>query len=255
MAVCRFLLVCAVMLGLFSPVGHGAVPPGPAVLGNFQKNNPDIGKYEFVRSYISALTYLKNVNERWKKTDGRRVFKGSDITIMRGYVSYLIKDNTDLRIAKNYFSKYLKSANHLIRKVADSFTVACMRLIAINEKEKSIWDQWYAVKGNGLATRANETAFLNAQQELALLRRDAQKSIVEATVLLTTVLKSEHNQNERGRLLAITAKQREKLLKYLDDVGKENLDWGLKPGQDHVQASIAVLREILEDSIYSVVDD
>lgn len=217
----------------------------------FQKNNPDIGKYEFGRSYISALGYIDTINKRWKKSSPKKTYAGDDVKIMRGYVSLIVKDNADLRIAKNYLQKYLESPNLLVRKTADLFISGCMTQIAVNDKEKQIWDQWYAVKSNDLDTQVNERAFVKAQNELSLLRKESNKMIVEATVLLTKVLKSSQNPDEKGHLLAVTAQQRSKLLENLDVFGKGHLDWGLKPGQDHVTASVAVLREVLEDSIYT----
>ena len=68
--------------------------------------------------------------------------------------------------------------------------------------------------------------------------------------MLTKILRSASNVDEKGKQLAITAVQRKRLLKSLDEVGKTNLDWGLKPGQTFQQASVAVIREILEDPIY-----
>ena len=217
----------------------------------FAKNNPDIQKYEYVRSFIAALVYIKAVHERWHRSSPVKDLKGAkDVTVMRGFLSYLIKDNADLRVAKNYIAPYLNSPNALIKKSADSFIVGCNTVIGINDKEKQIWDQWNAIKSTGLGSRKNETAFLDAQVELALKRKEAFKNIIAASVMLTKILRSASNVDEKGKQLAITAVQRKRLLKSLDEVGKTNLDWGLKPGQTFHQASVAVLREILEDPIY-----
>lgn len=222
-----------------------------AVSSQFSKNNPDIQKYEYARSFIASLTYIKSVHERWHKSSPTKDFKGAkDVTLMRGFLSYLIKDNADLRIAKNYLAPYLESKNALIRKSADMFIMGCITVIAINDKEKQIWDQWNAVKANGLGTRKNETAFLDAQEDLALKRKEAFKNIIQSSALLTKILRSAQNENEKGKLLAINDIQRKKLIKSLDEVGRSNLDWGLKPGQTFQEASVALLREILEDPIY-----
>ena len=217
---------------------------------DFQRHNPDIGKYAFASSYISALGYVNSVHLRWKKNLPNKLYAGNDLKIMRGYVVYLIKDNVDFRVARNFLSKYLHYENLLIRKTADTFIAACLTHIAINDKEKQIWDQWYAVKSNHLDTPANEKAFIKTQKALSLKRKEADKTIVEASVLLANVLKSDRNADEKGRLLAITSKEREYLLSRLDEFGRETLDWGLKAGQDPMQASIAVIREVLEDTIY-----
>ena len=218
---------------------------------NFAQMNPDVQKYEYARSFIASLKYIKAVHERWHKSNPSKDLKGSkDITLMRGYLSYLIKDNADLRISKNYLTAYLESPNALIRKSADMYILGCNTVIAINDKEKQIWDQWNAVKSNGLGTRRNETAFLDSQEILALKRKEAFKYIIRASIMLTKIIRSDKNKDESGKILAIKSDERKKLLKSLDDIGKANLDWGLKPGQSFQEASVSVIREILEDPIY-----
>lgn len=245
--------LCLAVWAVLSAVSLSFSAGGPT---EFQKNNPDNpGKYAFARSYISALGHVNSIDRRWKKSP-RKVFKkGDDVQLMRGYVSYIIKDDADYRIAKNYLAKYLESPNLLIRKTADTFIVACQMHLAINAKEKEIWDQWFAVKSSNLATITNERAFVKTQEDLARKRKETNAQIIEASVLLTKVLKSQRNADEKGRLLAITAKERAKLLDLLDGFGKDTLDWGLKPGQNHMQASVASIREILEDTIYTPLDE
>lgn len=221
----------------------------------FKKNNPDIRKFEFARSYISALSYIGKIDARWKKTSPKKVYAGDDVKVMRGYVAYLVKDNMDLRIAKNFLGPYLQAQNHLIRKTSDTFIAACLTLIAINDREKETWDQWYAVKSNQLDTRRNERAFVRAQQEMDYKRKEAYKDMVTASVLLTKVLRSDRNTGEHGHVLALTAKQRGTLLDNLDAFGKATMAWGMKPGQTSLQASIAVIREVLEDTVFTTLDD
>ena len=40
----------------------------------FGKYNPDIKKYEFARSYITALSYRKDINDRWEKNAPKKLF-------------------------------------------------------------------------------------------------------------------------------------------------------------------------------------
>ena len=40
----------------------------------FLKNNPDVRKYEFARSYITALSYMKDINDRWEKNAPKKHF-------------------------------------------------------------------------------------------------------------------------------------------------------------------------------------
>ena len=40
----------------------------------FGKYNPDIKKYEFARSYITALGYMKEIQDRWDKNAPKKLF-------------------------------------------------------------------------------------------------------------------------------------------------------------------------------------
>ena len=90
---------------------------------------------------------------------------------------------------------------------------------------------------------------------MELQRKEADKNIIQASVLMTKVLVSDKNKNDHGHLLAVTAEQRQKLLDKLDSYGNNNLDWGMKAGQGALEASSAVIREVLEDSIWISIDE
>ncbi len=222
---------------------------------DFKINNPDIKKYEFARSYITALGYLKNIDRRWEKNNPKTIYKGKDEEIIKASINYLALGNAELRIAKNYLSPYLSSGNAMLRKVADGFILACDENIRINEEEHNVWDQWAYLRKSGLGTRNNETVFNDTQKSLSLRRKENDKAIIQTTILMTKVLRSADNKDENGHLLAITQEQRKKLLIKLDSYGKDVLDWGIKPKQRTLNASIAVIREILEDSIWTAIDE
>ncbi|MBF0504362.1 MAG: hypothetical protein HQL14_04580 [Candidatus Omnitrophica bacterium] len=232
------------LLLLLAVYGFMSFHPAFAV-DEFRKNNPDIKKYEFARSYITALSYLKDIDDRWNKK----------VKLIKASINDLALDNTDLRIIKNYLVKYLASPNALIRRVANMVVKDCVREIDVNDQEKVLWEKWNELNTAGQATRPKEIEFVKAQRVLALKRKDINRDIVQATVLMTKVLISDKNVNGRGHRLAVTAQQRQKLLDKLDSYGRDTLDWGLKPGQRSLEASIAVIREILEDSIWLSIDE
>src|SRR5258708_1033609 len=91
----------------------------PMTHDNFKKNNPDGYKYEFARSYVCALRYFYKISQRWSQDPPKKKFKGDDIKTIRVTIEYFVRDNADLRIAKNYMVKYLTHPNALMRKVAD----------------------------------------------------------------------------------------------------------------------------------------
>jgi hypothetical protein len=222
---------------------------------DFSKNNPDVKKYEFARSYISALNYMKDINDRWNKNAPKKLFANQKDKMIKATLNDLAWDSSDLRVIKNYLLKYLTSPNMLMRKVADIVVVATSREIAINDQEKILWEKWYNLNAAGETTRPKEIDLVNAEHALELRRKEADKDIIQASVFMTKVLISEKNKNGKGHLLAITAQQRQKLLDKLDSFGGDTLDWGLKPGQSSLEGSIAVIREILEDSIWISIDE
>ncbi len=241
----RFIFLTVFSIGLIAAPAHAA--------DEFKLNNPDVKKYEFARSYISALSYLKNIDTRWSKTPPKKIYVNDDFKIIKGSINYLAMDNADLRIAKNYVLPYLNAKNALIRKTADMVAVACDREIGINDTEKALWQKWGDLKVSRQATGPQERQFVREQERLALSRKEADKDIIQASIMLTKVLTSANNP-PKGHQLAITAKQRAKLVEKLDSFGKDVLDWGLKPGQRTLEASIAVIREILEDSMWTCID-
>ena len=221
----------------------------------FGKNNPDVLKYEFARSYITALSYMKDINVRWNKDAPKKLFAGQKEKMILATLNDLALDSSDLRIIKNYMLKYLTSPNMLMRKVADIVVVSTSREIAVNDQEKLIWEKWYDLIHADQATRPKEIDFVNTQYNMELQRKEYDKDIVRASVLMTKVLISDKNKNGKGYLLAITAQQRQKLLDKLDSFGSDTLDWGLKSGQSTLEGSVAVIRETLEDSLWISIDD
>lgn len=222
----------------------------PAAENQFKKNNPDVNKYEFARSYISALSYFREIEKRWSQTPSKKKFAGDDLKIIRGNIEYYVLDNSNLRIAKNYITKYLDSPNLMMRKVSDILIVACDRDIDLNNKAKNLWQNWLNFKTQKKPKPAEERDFVNSQRSLELQRKESDKTIIKASILLTKVVLSQNNFDEKGRMLALTQKQRDKLITELDQYGKDVTDWGIKPGQSTLDASIAVIREVLEDPIF-----
>ena len=218
----------------------------------FQRNNPDGYKYEFARSYISTLSYFYSINQRWSKNPPKKRFPKDDLKTIRASMEYLVLDNTDLRVAKNYMIKYLDHPNSLMRKVADTMIVACDQDIALNNQQKNLWQKWLNLKTSVRSKPEDEQGFIKAQENVELKRKESDKNIIQASIWLTKILLSENNKDDKGRQLAITQKQRNKLLDNLDVYGKDVLDWGLKPGQSTLDASIAVIREALEDPMFIV---
>jgi len=228
-----------------------AFSPAIAADSSFKTHNPDGNKYEFGRAYISALGYFYASDQRWIKMPPKKKFKGDDNKIILGTMEYLVQDNADLRVAKNYMVRYLGMPNPLMRKVADMMIVVCDNEINLNNKAKFLWQDWLNLKALGKPSSDQEKLFIKAQREVEVKRKDYDKQLIQATVLMTKVLLSQENADDKGHLLAITDKERDRLQGYLDRYGKEMLDWGLKPGQTALKASVSVIREVLEDPVFT----
>ena len=223
--------------------------------GEFKVNNPDVAKYEFGRSYISALSYIHNNETRWGKTPPQKLHPHQDDLIIKTSLDYLVRDNANLRIAKNYLYKYLAVPNQLMRKSADTIIVASDKVIAVNDQEKKLWEAWAALRKANQATAIKEREFINTQDDLVMQRKEITKDVIVASSLMSNVLKSADNANEKGHRLALTSKQRIKLQEKLDGFAADMLDWGIKPGQTTMEASVAVIREILEDPLFKAIDE
>src|SRR5437773_2964405 len=103
----RRLLILLVIGGLMA--FHSAFAPAYAV-DEFGKNNPDVKKYEFARSYITALSYMKDIYNRWNKNAPKKFFAHQKDKMIKSILNDLALDNSDLRIIKGYLLKYLTSS-------------------------------------------------------------------------------------------------------------------------------------------------
>jgi hypothetical protein len=218
--------------------------------GAFKKYNPDGIKYEFARSYIASLAYLNSVDQRWKKSEEIKK-KGTPDKFILWNQQRLVSDNMDIRVAKNYMTKYFIAKNRLMLKATDTYVYACDQLIDINRQERTLWENAKTLKDSQQFDAAAEKKFLSEQEDLALRRKEAMRGVVSSSVLMTKVLLSEDTrEKDIKKHLAISAEEREHLLGKLDSYAKDNLDWSMKPGQTFMQAAEASVREVLEDSFY-----
>ena len=148
------MMVGRLLLLLILAGGGMAFPVHAA--DEFGRNNPDIKKFEFARSYISALSYMKDINDRWGKNAPRKLFAHQKNKMILATINDLALDSSDLRIIKNYLLKYLISPNMLMRKVADIVVVSTSREIAINDEQKKLWQKWYDLNKAHQVTRPRE---------------------------------------------------------------------------------------------------
>ena len=138
-----------------------------------------------------------------------------------------------------------------MRKSLDVFISTCDRLIDVNRQERQLWQVFYkARKEKKENITEEEKAFIVKQKILNSQRQEISKSFVEASLLMTYVMQSENVYLDKPYQLVLSGDERQKLVKKLDEFAKDNIDWGIKSGQSAIQASVAAIREILEDPIW-----
>jgi len=227
--------------------------PVHAAESDFKRSNPDVDKYPFARDFIMSLGYYGRVNLRLKEEEKAKAageFK-TDTVLIRKFIENRTLDNTELRIARNYLTKYSSSRNVFIRKVADQAAAAYDQLLTFNSQERELWLEFYRFKTKNDPANYNEEDFVARQVSLALQKKEAAKSLLTVSVLVRkALLSSQRCETDACKELALTQEERDKLVKKLDTVANDNLDWGLKAGQTTLQGCVATLREVLEDPLY-----
>jgi hypothetical protein len=223
--------------------------PVRAADGGFKRANPDIDKYLFARDFITSLSYYNRVALRFK--EGMEGKPNGQIAQILTMIKDLTLDNTDLRIARNYLTKFLSSRNALIQEVARKTVDAYDRLLVFNDRERALWMGFQRFKALNEPPDYDESDFIVKQMRLVLDHKEAAKGLVGASVFFQKVLLSaERCETDSCKELALTQAERHKLIKKLDTFGGDNLEWGLKAGQTTIQGCVATLREILEDPLY-----
>ncbi len=219
----------------------------------FKKYNPDIDKYEFAKSYIIGLGYFSRVSARLAAEDALLAQTSSverSPKLIQTMIDNRTLDNTEIRIARNYLVKYNTSANGLIRLVTNDAVAAYDRLLELSTRERELWQTLYRVKTSE-DKDLKEEDILSQQVALVGEKKEAAKELIKASRKLTIVLLSgELCESEQCKDLVLTREERNKLVDKLDVFGKDVNDWGAKAGQTTLQASIAAIREVLEDPLY-----
>lgn len=235
---------------LFAPAFLHAQESDP-----FKKYNPDGRKFEFAKSYIISLGYLRGVETRWKKADEIKK-KDGEAKFIGWNIERLIMENMDIRIAKNYITKYAGVNNAMMRKVIDSHVLLCDQLVELNRQEREKWEEFKGLKDSGDFDVEKDQKFVKIQEDFAVKRKEPMRGIVENSILMTKVLLDDDTKEKQvKKRLAVTSKERDKLVLKLDAFAKDNYDWGMKEGQTYLQAAEASIREVLEDPAYLSVDE
>jgi len=221
----------------------------------FHKYNPDGIKYKFVKDYLSALSYLKSsfVKDIGAATDGKGK-KNEDK--VKSSIKKLTQDNVNFRIAKNFLDEYKHADNGLIVKVVDLFIQVCDEQIDINKRERQFIERLYEARQSQEPDMFNKREFIDEQLKLSKERRASWQDLLKASMLVKKVLISD-TPDEFGEFvsLGITESQRQKLLNRLKEFGCKDCYGKMRAGQTFLDASIAAIREILEDTTWDTLPE
>jgi hypothetical protein len=242
-------IMVAVAVFLLAVTPSMAAPEQP---DTFKRYNADIDKYAFTRSFIVSVSYYKRVSDRLKAEIDYQSRKKSDIKLILKYIQDRTLDNTELRIARNYLTKFTDSGNGLIRKVSGQAIAAYDAVLSLSMRERELWVELHRFKSTGQPADFNEEQFNQKHLDIIAEKKEADKQLLSASVLMRIVLLSASRcENENCKLLVLTDAQRRRLSQDLDEYARDNMEWGLKAGQSPVDGCVAAIREVLEDKLYS----
>lgn len=217
----------------------------------FKKYNPDIDKYDFAKNFIISIGYYKRVADRLKVEGELKAKTKGDLNLITKYINNCTLDNTDIRIARNMLTRFLTSKNGLIVKVSLQATEAYDQYVALSVKERELWQKFYQHKASGRPDNFDEALFVRQQMDLVAEKKEAEKKLLEASMLIRKVLLSAAlcDSDDCSRLV-LTKTDRQKLLNFLDVYARDNTQWGIKAGQTPVEGCVASIREVLEDPMF-----
>jgi hypothetical protein len=242
----RSLLIALGFLFMGAPLVAAQQAPS-----SFKQLNPDIDKFDFAKTFITSLSYYGKMDKRLVEEQKAGDQFAQEPKALKAIIDNRTNDNTDLRVAKNYLVKYASSKNMLIRKVAYDLAVAYENHILVSSKERSMWQAYYKFKSTGIPKDLNEPEFKRQMENLARDRRSAALSVLEQVMMLKKVILSAARcADENCQELALTQRERDKLVTKLDSFAKDNRAWGMKAGQGTFEAAIASVREVLEDPLF-----
>ena len=242
----RFLLLCLALTLIIAP-GFAA----PLEKAPFKRYNLDIDKYAFTKNFIVSVSYYKRVSDRLKAEIDYQSRKGANVKLILKYIEDRTLDNTELRIARNYLTKYESSANGLIRKAAGQAIAAYDTVLSLSMRERELWLALHRFKSTGQPADFNENQFNQKHVDIIIEKKEADKQLLSASLLFRVILLDARMcESEACKTLMLTKDERYKLTKYLDSFARDNMEWGLKAGQSPVDGCVSAIREVLEDQVY-----
>ena len=225
-------------------------------VAQFVAANPDGNKYDFVKTYIMSLTYIKSNEER--ELD-EIILDADTIENMESIGSLmdgLTLDSVNWRVARNLLKRYYDPSNGLMLKVTDLFQKMSEEQIDLNSKERFLLGELNEAQISGKMNSFDAHKFFKENSEITVQRKESFKKLLESALLVTKVLISSQ-ENEYGELeaLGINDRQRDRLIYRLDEFYGDEYEGPAREGQSFLQASISELKEFLADYSWKTLDE
>jgi hypothetical protein len=215
--------------------------------------NPDGQKYEFIRDYLTSLSYIYANIKKYKDID-LNANLGSERNKGAKLLAGLVQDNANLRVAKNYLDKYLKSSNGLIMKTADMYIGICDQLIELNQKELELYSALFDAQNGNKMDIFDEEAFRTRRDSLFNERSLSLKGLVETSYYAQKIMVSSR-LDRFGELvnLGITKSQRDRLISRIDELFPHLEDKTEMINVPVIDASVWVVKERLIDETWGTI--
>ena len=174
-------------------------------------------RFQFAEDFIESLSLLKSgfvdAKEVMSATYNNDMSKG--VSIMKVYQS----QNYNLRMAKDYISKYQNSSDGLIRQVVKSALISFDKQLEINDAGAEGYKKLYSPEAMNNPSQFNQGEWMDKLGKLQAAKEQTLLMLIDATKLLTVVLVSKA-PGEEGKMnyLAITAEQKDEILKRAKEI-------------------------------------
>jgi hypothetical protein len=227
----------------------------PDDIAKFSQFNPDGNKYEFVKTFLSSLGYLKLNGERTADTLDVSIKDMDEKLLGQDMIKNIEQDNAHLRVARNLLKKHALSNNKMIIKVVDLFVLMCDEQIKHNVVEQKLYLDLYDAKKKGRWLSFDREKFVQELKTLVYQKKESSRKLLEASLLVSKILVSS-KPDEYGEFitLGITSQERAKLLKKIEEFEGKGYAGKLRGGQTFLEGSISSIREVLEDESWELLD-
>jgi len=215
----------------------------------FSLSNPDGKKYEFVKTYVMALEYLyhnENAKDRAPVIGADNI---QDIGVITDEQDRLINVNVNLRIARNLLKRFEETNNALINKVVKIFSAYVNKQVELNNMERLLV---VTIREKLIEDTYDEGTLKWYFEELIDISKERKESsmrLLESSLIINKVLIS-HQFDQFGQpyKLGITQEERDSLISRLKIFEDPKFQGELRSGQTFLEASVSVIRQILEDT-------